>query len=329
MVVGSVSKEKSNLVRGWAILAVVLIHVLAYFPGIFDKSNYQWVMVALDQTARFCVPAFLIISGYGLSMKYDDEDVPWWKFVVDRSKKLLPSYLLWSMAAMLLMWMVPEWVYYNRPESIWTQLFFGQADYQMYFMPLILQFYILFPLIWRGRKKINLWLMAALVIQLLAYSWFGKTEGSSERFEYVISLSWIFYFVLGIWLAKIKLKVKFEIPLLVLCVLVWGWVISGSVGGINRGINPLLALKFTRIPAMVYGTIATLTLMYFGKQKDFGGFGKWIGWLGEKSYLIFLAHTMGLRLIYGVVVGVPSLPILGVALIVWLLIIFVSVKITG
>ncbi|OGV93617.1 hypothetical protein A3B57_00535 [Microgenomates group bacterium RIFCSPLOWO2_01_FULL_47_10] len=308
MQITTISKLQSNITKGWAILAVITIHTMAYFPGLFDRSTYQWLTVGLDQAARFCVPAFLIVSGYGLAVKYSDQSVAGGAFVWDRLKKLLPLYLLWSGVAVLLMKLVPEWVYFNQPRSLVVQLLLGQADYQMYFVPLLFQLYVFFPMIWRGRKHLSWWLGFGLLMQLFLFWRFSLSTGTSERFQYVLGLSWIFYFILGMWLARHKLPKIFEggLPMLIGLVLSYG--IVGSIKAINNGLDPLQALKFTRVPVLLYGTLASFALLYGGKQsgKSWLARKEWLVWLGERSYVIFLAHTMGLRLLYGLFTGVPS-----------------------
>ena len=59
--------KDTNLLKGLAISAVVLLHVLAYLKGIYFASSSQWFYVLIDQLSRFCVPLFLMVSGYGLA----------------------------------------------------------------------------------------------------------------------------------------------------------------------------------------------------------------------------------------------------------------------
>ena len=60
----------TNQLKGLAILAVVVLHILSNIPGkyITTPQILPWVL-AIDQIARFCVPIFVAISGYGLFRK--------------------------------------------------------------------------------------------------------------------------------------------------------------------------------------------------------------------------------------------------------------------
>lgn len=84
------SLHRSNVIKGLAILAVLVVHVLAYLPGIYHGSQ-QIFFIGLDQLARFCVPAFLIISGYGLATKYEGKTISYLPFIKERFAKLLSS----------------------------------------------------------------------------------------------------------------------------------------------------------------------------------------------------------------------------------------------
>jgi surface polysaccharide O-acyltransferase-like enzyme len=57
--------------KGLAILAVVILHILSNLPSSFiTDPNHLPVILAIDQIGRFCVPLFVAISGFGLMRKY-------------------------------------------------------------------------------------------------------------------------------------------------------------------------------------------------------------------------------------------------------------------
>ena len=194
-----ISIQKTNTIRGLAIIAVVLVHVLAYFPGIYNFDQ-QLFYISLDQIARFCMPAFIMLSGYGLAVKYENKKINYWEFFKKRIWKLIPLYLVWSIFSILIINSIPAWSFGNQPKSLVIQLLIGQADYQLYFLPVIFQLYALFPLIWRFRKNAKLILFIALLAQIALYIYFHFKFNKSDRLEYTLFLSWIVYFVFGIYL---------------------------------------------------------------------------------------------------------------------------------
>ena len=76
-----ISLEKSQILKGLAINPVIMIHIWAYLPGIYTTSRFQLFFISVDQLGRFCVPLFLVLSGYGLAIRYKDEAPAWWPFV--------------------------------------------------------------------------------------------------------------------------------------------------------------------------------------------------------------------------------------------------------
>lgn len=303
----------SSWLKGLAITAVVLLHILAYPKGIYFASSTQWLFVLLDQAARFCVPLFLLVSGYGLAMKYSRTTFTWREYLSARFTALVPAYLLWSVVSILLVKMVPAWSFGNQPTNLVVQMLLGQADYQLYFLPVIFQMYFVFPLLWKGRRWLSVWLVLALVLQLVWYLWLGEKLAllppaaafRTDRFEYLLGISWIGYFVAGIWLARTKVSSLVLKVMPVVAVTAIVGVVYFTIQAINTGTDPLLALKFTRWPVLVYALAASLSLVWvLPKIRAMVSprLMQMVEWLGKHSFLIFLSHTLALRLIYSIMV---------------------------
>lgn len=319
-----ISLQKTNFIKGLAILAVVFVHVLAYFPGIYHGDK-QILFISLDQLARFCMPVFIMLSGYGLASKYEGEKLAYLPFIKSRILKLLPLYFLWSIYSILIIKSVPAWSFGNQPMSIFIQIFFGQADYQLYFLPVIFQLYALFPFIWQLRKKPSIMFFSALAIQAISFYLYTLQTTNSDRLQYALFSSWIAYFVLGIYL-KVKaipnLLLKLAWPL---AIITFAWLSFSSLSQINHGLDPLPALKFTRLIVIPFALSASLALATFNYQKE-NFLGKIFSFFGQNSYLIFLSHTIALRIIYTIInQKLDFYPLLAV-IFSWLLIVWISQK---
>lgn len=291
----SISLQRTNLIRGLAIIAVIIVHLLAYFPGIYHAEK-QLFFISIDQLARFCVPAFIMLSGYGLATKYKNQSIKYLEFFKKRVFKLLPLYLLWSFASILIISSVPVWSYGNQPMSLWIQLLFGQADYQLYFLPVLFQLYALFPLLWLLRQKPKLLLFLALFIQIILYIVFAAINSTNDRFQYTLSLSWISYFAFGIYLKLQTLPKLLVKSAPILSVLSFSLIVFFCLKQINAGIDPLPVLKFTKLSIIVFALSFCLSLITL-KLPD----SKLLMWLGKNSYIIFLSHTILMRIIYAIV----------------------------
>ncbi len=308
--VSSPTHISDQLLRAIAILGVVLIHFLAMFrqSPYVENSPFQLTAVTLDQLFRVSVPLFVALSGYGLSQKYVKSTLRWGEFLRRRVWKLLPLYIGWSVFYYLILRLVPSWRPTWPTNSLLTQILLGQADYQMYFVPMIFQLYLLFPFLLIIRKRWPLLLfISAAVLQAAVYLIFMRQEPLQiggilfvDQNQYILCLSWIFYFVLGMYLPQLHNLLK-RLPLLFWILLgatlfSGAWAVTTAVGNINQGIDPLVALRFTRFSIMAYASVSILILTWLAR--GITKIPSFISFAGKHSYSIYLSHTLFLRILF-------------------------------
>lgn len=329
-------QRHSNFLKGLAITVVVLLHTLAYLKGIYTTSEYSLFFISLDQLSRFCVPLFIMISAYGLTRKYGTHELRLGHYLKSRVLKLVPLYLLWSFLSLVLMSYVPAWFTPGKSIPMWSILLLGQADYHLYFTSLIFQLYFLYPWLLQLVKRFPVVTIAvALIIQLLIYGWFSESlreyislpsSLQTDGLQYVIFLSWIAYFVIGIKLALVKNFSQFWqkfVPIIaVLGLLI---VVYDSWNAIQNKMDPLFALKFTRFSVMAYALPASIALIITSGSLHIGA-KNIFQWLGKESFLLFLSHTIFLRIVFSYLRDWLTFPELLLVTIVWVLAIFVSKK---
>lgn len=171
--------------NGIAILAVVLNHAVGwgYTAMFWWTDRYRAVsvpnfdalgspaydiMLALKQLTPFCVPAFLVVSGFFIA--FAGRAGLSWKMIGMRLKNILIPYAIWSLVLIGL-----DFVF-GQPHAlkeIAVMLVTGSANPIYYYVPLICQMFILSP--WlvpvirseRWKKA----LAVAAVIQLLTIVW--------------------------------------------------------------------------------------------------------------------------------------------------------------
>jgi peptidoglycan/LPS O-acetylase OafA/YrhL len=206
-----------------AILCVVLFHAVGLsFVAMFDwgprvlagasdsaahvGSLDYWILRLIEQVIGFSIPAFLFVSGYFVAaMTGRSREALSWSAVFARVRKLLIPYLIWSAAAMALVMLADGRVL--SPQTIAVNLLTGRSNDVLYFVPLLIQFYLLSPLLARLARRRWLLLLAVtgliqLVIQMaLMFSLWGVEAPWAER---VLALTpkWffparIFWFSLG------------------------------------------------------------------------------------------------------------------------------------
>ena len=196
-----------DMARGLATLAVMTIHISAV-PLIDQTGNgsIPFFSLLLNLAARFAVPTFILLSGMGLEMSYKPGE-GYLLYLKRRMSKLIPAYVLWSVIYSLIYNDNTGMLAINhhiRPGSVVLALFTGNACYHLYFVPLIVQFYALFPLL-RGmvKSKAGFVVCSLLSIALILADRYIKVP-NALRFllDYRDPLRWMVYFALGVWLAE-------------------------------------------------------------------------------------------------------------------------------
>lgn len=322
--VTGLSKIITLRIKAVAITAVIFLHTLTLFPDSIYTSNYfKLLFITLNQTARFCVPLFLALSGYGLSKKYGSKKLSPKKFLLKRIKKLIPLYFLWSIIFLIIFYISNSWFY---SDANWLRSFFwGETDYHLYFIPLIFQFYFLFVFFPKIKKRQRL-LTLTIIIGGIQALWLLLIRTSSlqqvsftdfltdDQLQYRLFTNWLFYFLFGGVLARFNLskirKIKYLKKILVVITL-FGltWAVYDSQVIIEKTNNIIYATSFTRLPVFIYSTGLIAILIIYGKKIFDRQTLKTpiLASIGRHSYLIYLSHTLLLRILEGVFTGKPRM----------------------
>lgn len=190
-----------DLMRGLAILGVILIHITTDMIGNSNHVITDRISLFINQLMRFSVPVFFFLSGFGLTLS-NKLNEGYITFLYKRLGSIIGLYSIWSLI----------YYFFNYADFhivTFLKLFvLGMNYYHLYFVPLIIFCYILFPFL----KKIaetTIGIVITLIIMLL--SQLGTTLTGFLIFNHPSNIfNWIFYFVLGIWFCKgIDYKVNF------------------------------------------------------------------------------------------------------------------------
>jgi surface polysaccharide O-acyltransferase-like enzyme len=191
--------EGADALRALATIAVVVVHT-CHWPlqdGGADLSTWS----SVDLGSRFCVPAFVVLSGLLLGLRDGARDRPG-PFLRRRLRRTLLPFLAWAplyFAAGL--WVTGDLVGVGRGGLLGWWL--GGAGH-LYFLLLVPQLYLAF-LIWPRRLRPTLWLAgAAMAVQVvletvrLAGPMPSTLEGVSLWKGYELLPFWIGYFATGV-----------------------------------------------------------------------------------------------------------------------------------
>lgn len=295
------SKDHTNHLKGLAILAVVGIHTVNLVTSVFPQNSFSWnILITLDQVFRFSVPVFVALSGFSLAKKYSHklESISYKEFFFNRALKLLPLYLIWSLIYFFSSSVIPGWSGFIQGTGILEALFLGRSEFHLYFVPMIFQAYLFFPIL---VKLINarplMLVITSLIIQILTIK-ITSLLNFSDQNQYILFLNWIFYFVVGIYLSihQISTKLKFLVGVLLISGLYL--TINSAFELITLNKNIIDATKFTRFEVVAYSLgIITLGLTSNRLHKV----NKIILKIGENSYQIYLGHILILHLLSSII----------------------------
>ena len=341
------------LLNGLAVLGVVINHSTGWgFTAMFwwvhrympvDPPNFEqmgslayYALLLVQQLIMFSVPAFLFVSGYFMAFatKRRASTVSW---VIVRSRiwYLFIPYLLWSL--LFFVGDLAEGSVYSIPEYL-ELLITGRTSPAYYFVPLLIQLYLLSPLIVPLAKRwpiVTLLVAAAVQLGVRTFVYMDTLGVSLGAAEGLMGLtqSWFFpshllWFTAGVAvgfhldafktvLARFKWGfLAVALILLPLGVVEWQWILQ-------RSSEMWLPIRETLLDS-VYAAAFILAFLSFGDLSlPYSGA---LGDLGSRSYGIYLVHSpvlaYGARAIYGLApwllayqfLFVPLLVVLGLGI---------------
>jgi len=280
-----------DVVRAVAIIAVVLIHVSAtpiYTSGV-NSSLYK-VAIVINQLSRFSVPAFILISGMGLTLS-NRKELGYFAFVGRRFSRIVPQYILWCLIYVYLTTKNFE------PYSVIHDIVYGKVFYHFYYVPLIIEFYLIYPFVFKfiGNKWGTL-VSFSITLGILIYSHYYIMSDNMKWFlERKDLLDWIFYFSFGVFigenldnfLEKVK---KYRAAICILFFSSTYVMIHEAFTNIAAGKDIEYATTFLRPTVLTYSIF--FILFIFCIQWKENVFMKPISYIAKYSYSIYLSHAI-------------------------------------
>ena len=286
-----------DILRIISILAVLIIHTTT---RTLETSKYAlmkmpWTLF-LNQVARFAVPLFFMISGFVLELNYHLHE-SYLTYLKKRFSRIIIPYIFWSA------------IYYyfvynsNHSANFLSSLLKGDASYQLYFIPALLIFYLLFPLIHDFcNLLLNKWLLiifGLIELSLLFYDY--NIHPLQIYYPIGIALLNFYVFLLGIVLAKNQERFKNFIRK-------WKWLLFlGTISfaflvffeGLNGYLKTQNYLTFYSSwrPSVLIYTILLSGFLYwvFDRKLQFVNL---IKKLSHLSFFVFFIHVIILEAVW-------------------------------
>ncbi|OXT08499.1 acyltransferase [Thermoanaerobacterium thermosaccharolyticum] len=188
--------DEIDVLKGISIIAVLTIHTTGIAVSDLDKSSLSYIIFAvLNRFSQFAVPAFIFASSMLLMYNYRDEN-DWKLFYKKRFKNVLLPYIVWTMIYGIYLYVV-----YNEPlKSILTveNLFFGGMFYHLYFIVIIVQLYLLFPIllyiyrfISQNIHTVVLSIVLFQIVDVLVYRYFISKFFQNSSLLFITYISFI------------------------------------------------------------------------------------------------------------------------------------------
>ncbi|CAM3941586.1 acyltransferase [Cohnella lubricantis] len=204
-----------DILRTMAILAVIMIHATGFMLSKLDKaSSYYLPYSALQNLSAFAVPVFIFISGFVLFYSYLEKPI---------TSRLLGTFYRKRMLTAVVPYIAFSVIYYlvrhrNDPDLLTLPnlkhfgylLLTGQAYTHLYYMIVIIQFYLLFPLLLYAMQKIKRPLIILLAGVLVQWAYYFVNREVIVKLTNIPEVlhqtgdfftSYIAYFMFGAYLA--------------------------------------------------------------------------------------------------------------------------------
>lgn len=295
--------EALDWLRAVACLGVIVIHVTAAPLALAQSAGTGAAfLAALNQSARFAIPAFVFVAGAALFYTYGRAEQPLGRaFWRRRLIRVVIPYVFWTLVYMAL----------SRQAGaggLVRALLTGGGFYHLYFVFLIVQFYLLLPLLrplavglgrrWPavlaalGLGHLGLMLLSQGYTQPVGHPLLDGLMGVHDR----LFPFWLFYFALGAAVGlhpetSRRLSRRLRLPALGAAALALVWMLTEvrtALGSLD--ITVAYAATTLRPSAALY-SLAALVLL-FTPAPGRGRLGPWIDSLAHHSYGIYLIHPL-------------------------------------
>ncbi|WP_096636195.1 acyltransferase [Clostridium cochlearium] len=291
-----VKREKiveMDMLRAICALAVVIIHTSGYTLINSAEGSVSYnVSLSLNQIARFSVPLFLFLSGLGLGISYK-KDESYFKFLRKRVFKIIPPYILWGSLYLIL-------IQKNYDYKTWGELFLkgDKVFYHLYYIPLIMTLYIIFPILYPLFKRIEGVIISLLISLGVTYfaHYYNVPDLTLDIFSKRNAIFWNVYFISGVYISKevnnlIRRTKTHKVKIMVIMILCVICLIGESFMGLKTGKSLDYSTTFIRPSVMIYSYIVMLYVFSKTYNKK-SILVKILGEISKSSFSIYLIHPM-------------------------------------
>lgn len=203
-----------DLARVISMFAVIMIHITAPYMGRSSDFTLLGMNLAflLNQIVRFAVPLFLLLSGASLGFSRS-ADSPM-AFYKKRAWKIGIPYLVWFSLYYTYQLLHTQPMPRVTVSSFFRALLQGQSAPHLYFIIILAQCYLLYPVLRKAVRRAPGWSVAVSLVctggieLLLALRRAGLDyiPALIRPYLWLLFPTWAFYFVLGMTLTRERVE---------------------------------------------------------------------------------------------------------------------------
>jgi surface polysaccharide O-acyltransferase-like enzyme len=283
----------ADVIRIIAAFLVVLSHATDRFVlYTVLKNSFAWnIVYYLNTLSHVAVPLFILLSGYLLLRPEKFEDIK--VFYKRRFSRVLLPFIFWLgvYTGFDISWDSSRLTWQYVQQRLWN----GDV-WHLYFLIIILELYLISPLIMRLTGKINQKSKTILFWSLLAFAVFCSLLNiyniDFKRYSLIMFIPYIGIFYAGAYLRNVEIKKKF-IPFMLAIYFLFP-LITNNIG--NGVLGAYIVLNYS--PTLLPMTLS-LFLVFKNIRNFFKGFSaKVIGFIAPTTFGIFLIHALVLDRVF-------------------------------
>ncbi|NMO96281.1 acyltransferase [Paenibacillus lemnae] len=314
--------------RGLAFLAVVFQHSIAHYSVEEGMNNADGIgMAFLLMTVKFAVPAFVFITG--LLLFYNDKGtLKYGQFVKKRIQDIYIPFAVWTLIHALYIHHINVFSLADL-KQLGLMLITGKASSHLWYIVMLFQLYLLYPLIRRGmRFAIRKWNVTVKQILLFAagiafllmtwkITWIGNWIGGLQIPIWSVmftdyadrnALYFSFYFILGaaagsnlhLWREKLRAWRMLYWPLFFF---LFGFHLMHGIQEVIRNADGITFYSLSLLrPWMALFLIVSILVMYdislWIHRKGSKQAHNILISIGKYSFVAYLMHILTLRISY-------------------------------
>lgn len=185
--------KEIDVLRGIFCIYVLLIHCTGTPSSELIPFSLSSIVISIvNISCKGAILGFIFLSGLSLSIGYKDKDLNVYSFYKKRVKTVLIPYIGYTLIYYIYRILV-EGSEFSLHYLI-ARLLDGNMYYHLYFMIIIIQFYVIYPIVNKIVHKFNkeLILFISVVINILCFIYIPKS--------YRFLGNYLVYFMLGVYM---------------------------------------------------------------------------------------------------------------------------------